>query len=289
MGMAPLKKQLTTLHVFSIAAGAMISSGIFVLPALAWQTSGKGMLAAYAIAGILMLPALFSKLELATAIPKAGGTYFFIERILGTAPGVVAGLANWLSISLKSAFALVGIGAFVNLLHPGLSGWEIRLIAAGACLIFIAINLTGSKASGGFQNILVAFLLLILLQFCLLGYRAMDLNRILSWKPDSLTPVLATSGMVFISYGGLTKIASIAEEVKNPGKSLVRGAFGAFIIVQLLYLAVVAILIGLLPESGSWSLTPVSQAASRLPFPKLETALTAIAASSPLSQQRMPD
>jgi len=266
------------MHVFSIAAGAMISSGIFVLPALAWQSSGKGMLLAYFISGFLMLPALFSKLELATAIPKAGGTYFFVERILGTAPGVVAGLANWLSISLKSAFALVGIGAFVNLLSPGLTQWEIRLIAAGACLIFIAINLTGSRASGGFQSLLVAFLLIILVQFCLLGYRSMDIRWVLSWKADTLAPILATSGMVFISYGGLTKIASVAEEVKEPGKSLVRGAFAAFIIVQLLYLLLIAILIGLLHDKGNWTLTPMSQAAALLPFPKLEIALTAIAA-----------
>jgi amino acid transporter len=78
-----LKKQLNAIEVFSIASGAMISSGLFVLPAIAYkeaiENSGVGIpiLFAYFFAGVLMLPSLFTKLELATAIPKAGGTYFF--------------------------------------------------------------------------------------------------------------------------------------------------------------------------------------------------------------------
>ena len=71
-----LKKQLPTPDVFSLAAGAMISSGLFVLPAI------------------------FSQLELATALPRARGTYFFIERILGTPAGacLVFTLLNLFSV-----------------------------------------------------------------------------------------------------------------------------------------------------------------------------------------------
>ena len=96
-----LKKELNSIEVFAIAAGSMISSGLFVLPAIAYKLAGPGCIISYFIAGILMLPALFSKMELATAMPKAGGTYFFSERILGTAAGAVAGVANWFSFSLK--------------------------------------------------------------------------------------------------------------------------------------------------------------------------------------------
>ena len=106
-----LKKELGLLHVFSIAAGAMISSGLFVLPGIAFAQAGPAILLSYVLAGLFMIPTMLSKAELATAMPKSGGSYFFIERSLGPLAGTLAGLGAWLSITLKATFALVGIGA----------------------------------------------------------------------------------------------------------------------------------------------------------------------------------
>ncbi len=113
-----LKKDLGLAGVFCIATGAMISSGLFVLPGIAFAKAGPAMILAYLLAGVLVVPAMFSKAELATAMPKAGGSYFYIERSMGALPGTMAGLANWFSLALKSAFALVGIGAFASLIRP---------------------------------------------------------------------------------------------------------------------------------------------------------------------------
>ena len=109
-----LKKDLGTLEVFSIAAGAMVSSGLFVLPAIAYAKAGPAVILSYLLAAVIVVPAMFAKAELATAMPKAGGTYFFINRSFGPLFGTFAGLAAWLSLALKSAFALVGIGVFIS-------------------------------------------------------------------------------------------------------------------------------------------------------------------------------
>ena len=74
-----LKRELGLLDVFTIASGAMISSGLFILPALVYAKTGPAVILVYVLAGILFLPAIFSKAELATAMPKAGGVYFFID------------------------------------------------------------------------------------------------------------------------------------------------------------------------------------------------------------------
>ena len=111
--------------MFCIAAGAMISSGLFVLPGIAFVKAGPAMILAYLLAGVLVIPAMLSKAELGTAMPKAGGSYFYIERSLGALPGTIAGLANWFSLALKSAFALVGIGVFARLIRPETSEIEI--------------------------------------------------------------------------------------------------------------------------------------------------------------------
>ncbi|MGM0597596.1 MAG: amino acid permease [Myxococcota bacterium] len=74
-----LKKKLNLFDLFAIASGAMISSGLFVLPGLAFYFAGPAMLIAYLIASLLMFPAVFSISELATAMPKSGGNYFFVQ------------------------------------------------------------------------------------------------------------------------------------------------------------------------------------------------------------------
>ena len=71
-----LKRDLGIKEVFAISGGAMISSGIFVLPSVVYGKAGPAILIAYLLAAVLVIPALFSKTELATAMPKSGGTYF---------------------------------------------------------------------------------------------------------------------------------------------------------------------------------------------------------------------
>ena len=120
-----LKRKLGFWDVFCIAAGAMISSGLFVLPGQAFRQCGPAVVLAYALAALMVVPALLSKAELATAMPRSGGSYFFVERSMGALPGTLAGLANWLSIALKSAFAMIGIGAFARLIWPDAAiNWE---------------------------------------------------------------------------------------------------------------------------------------------------------------------
>ena len=82
-----LKKELSLLDVYVIALGPMLSSGFFLLPGLAAAKTGPSVVLAYFLAGLLVLPAMLSKAELATAMPRAGGTYYFLDRSLGTVGG----------------------------------------------------------------------------------------------------------------------------------------------------------------------------------------------------------
>ena len=75
-----LKKELGIIHVFALASGAMISSGLFVLPGLAHAQAGPGVIWSYLLAGVLAAVGTLSIAELTTAMPKAGGDYFFIMR-----------------------------------------------------------------------------------------------------------------------------------------------------------------------------------------------------------------
>jgi len=260
---AKLRRDLGLLGVFSIAAGAMISSGLFVLPGIAFAATGPAVILAYALASVLVIPSLFSKAELATAMPKAGGSYFFIERSMGPLAGTLAGLANWLSLTLKSAFALLGIGAFAALIYPDITSLQVKVIAIAFCVIFTILNLVSIGSVGRTQIALVLILLALLLMYIVKGAGEVNVEHFTDFMPNGLNSVLATAGLVFVSFGGLTKIASIAEEVRNPGRNIPLGMFVAFFVVSALYILVVFITVGLVePESLSGSLTPISLGAS---------------------------
>ena len=124
-----LKKELGLLEVFCISSGAMISSGLFILPALAYAKTGPAVIIAYMIASILVIPTVLSKAELATAMPKAGGNYFFIDRSMGPRMGTLGGLADWFSLWFKSAFSLLGMGIILTLFNPGVTELQIKLLA----------------------------------------------------------------------------------------------------------------------------------------------------------------
>ena len=105
------------LHLFSLLSiGGMLGSGIFVLPGIAAAKTGSSIWLAYLLAAVCILPAALSKSELATAMPSSGGTYVYIERTFGPVFGTVAGIGLWLSLLLKSSFALVGFGAYLTVL-----------------------------------------------------------------------------------------------------------------------------------------------------------------------------
>jgi amino acid transporter len=258
-----LKRELGLLDVFCIASGAMISSGLFILPALAFAKSGPAVIFAYILAGILALPTMLTKAELATAMPKAGGVYFFIERSMGAPMGTIGGLASWFSLSFKSAFALVGMGIFATLINPAITEMQIKLIAVGCCLFFMLVNIVGVKHTGRFQVALVLALIGVLLFYIVRGFQFVDPHKYVPFAPFGLASVFATAGLVFVSFGGLTKICCVAEEVRKPGRNIPLGMFLAFCVVMFLYAAVVFITVGLL-DSGelSRSLMPISLGAS---------------------------
>jgi len=257
-----LKKTLGSVAIFSIASGAMISSGLFVLPGIAFGVAGPAIILAYLLAGIIVIPSLLSKAELATAMPKSGGTYFFIERSLGPLAGMLAGLASWFSISFKSAFALAGMGAFGGLILPDITEFQMDMIAIFFCLVFTVVNLVSTKHAGRIQIWLVFGLLAILALFSLLGIREIELDHFKNFNPYGLKAVFATVGLIFVSYGGLTKVASVAEETRNPGRNIPLGMIAAYIVVGIFYIIVVAITVGVLPAGElKDSLTPISLAA----------------------------
>ena len=271
--MARLKKQLGLADVFGVAAGAMISSGLFVLPAIAYAKAGPALILSYFLASLLVIPSILSKAELSTAMPRAGGTYFFIERSLGPGMGLFSGFAGWFSLALKSAFAVVGMAVLIEVVLQQVFNVEVndqhlKLAAAACCLGFTGLNIVSVKHTSRFQILLVGILLGVLAFFVLFGAGNVEAVRYKGFLDQGWMAVLATAGLVFVSFGGLTKVASIAEEVRNPARNIPLGMILAWSVVSLLYVGVLVIAVGVVDGSElAGSLMPISTAAGKFAGP----------------------
>ncbi len=253
-----LKKEMGMFGVFCLSSGAMISSGLFVLPGIAHAAAGPAVILSYILAALLALCGVLSIAELATAMPKAGGDYFYIVRSMGPAIGTVAGLLSWFSISMKSAFALIGMAAFTGYLVQV----NIHLVAAGLCLLFLLINLFGVRYANQLQIFLVIGLLGLLLGFLGGGLPAVEFANLKPFFSKGYLPVFSTAGMVFISFGGILKIASVSEEVEQPARNIPGGMLLSMVIISLLYVLTVFVASGVLPgQQLDASLTPITDAA----------------------------
>lgn len=249
-----LKRSLGLWAVLAISIGAMLGSGIFVLPGLAAEKAGPAAALAYFIAGIVILPAAFSKAEMSTAMPEAGGTYIFVDRAMGPMMGTIAGFGVWFSLIFKSSFALAGLGAYLSIFD--LPGKPIALLLAAALIV---LNISGAKASGNAQTVVVVLVLAGLLLFMLRGGVSVETTNLKPFFSHGKFKVLTTAALVFGSYAGVTKVASVAEEVKDPAKNIPRGMLFPLVLMMVLYPLITLIMIGVAGEEAlGQSETPVA-------------------------------
>ncbi|HKL17882.1 MAG TPA: amino acid permease [Halalkalibaculum sp.] len=262
-----LKKQLGLFDVYAISTGAMFSSGFFLLPGLAAAQTGASVYLAYLASGILIIPAMLCVAELSTAMPKAGGTYYFLDRSLGPVVGTVGGLGSWIALMFKSAFALIGMGAYLSL-YIDISFTMLALILT---VVFGILNIFGAKETTLLQRILVTTLVAIMAVFVIQGLSAVSGFNLLE-KPDEyeeffrgdLHGFISTIGLVFVSYAGLTKVTSVAEEVQNPDRNIPLSMILSLITAMVIYVTGVYIMLHVLEPSEFYaSLTPVADAGAK--------------------------
>jgi amino acid transporter/nucleotide-binding universal stress UspA family protein len=256
--MKELQRDLGLPSVLAISIGAMIGSGIFILPALALGIAGPAVILAYALAGLLVVPAALSKSEMATAMPEAGGTYIYIERGMGPLLGTIAGVGTWFSLSFKGALALVGGVPYLLLLFD----LPLKPVALGLAALLILVNVVGAKQTGRLQVAIVVVMLAALGWFAAGSAPSVQSANYADFFADGIGGLLAATGLVFVSYAGVTKVASVAEEVENPGRNIPLGILGSLAFTTLLYVGIVAVLVGVTePGTVAGSLTPVAVAA----------------------------
>jgi len=241
-----LERKLSLSSVIAISIAGMLGSGIFVLPGIAAAKTGSSIWLAYLIAAICILPAALSKSELATAMPKSGGSYVYIERALGPLFGTISGIGLWLSLLLKSSFALVGFGAYLLVL-TNIPSTEVDIymnyFSIGFLILIMFLNIFGVKKVGKIQLVIVILSLLTLLSILFLGLPKVDM-KLTKFMTNGAMGLIETIAFVYISYAGVTKIAAIAGEVKNPSRNIPLAMLLSLLVISSLYVSIAYTLVG---------------------------------------------
>ncbi len=237
--MKSLERSIGLSAVVAISISAMLGSGIFVLPGLAAAKTGPMVWLAYLAAGLGVLPAALSKSELATAMPTSGGTYVYLERAFGPLAGTVSGIGLWLSLLLKSAFALIGFSAYLSVLVVVPE----KPVAIALLVCITGLNIVGVSIIGKLQKVIVGVVLVLLLIMSVYGVSTVEWSNFDDGFKKGTTGFIAAAAFVYVSYAGVTKVAAIAEEVKNPARNLPLGILISWVLVMCIYVFVVFVLV----------------------------------------------
>ena len=245
--MKKLQRTLSLPGAIAVSVGGMLS-GIFVLPGLAVGITGSSVWLAFLVAALCILPAVLSKSELATAMPKSGGTYVYIERAFGPLFGTIAGIGLWLSLLLKSAFSLVGLSFYLYVLIEVDESYT-KYIALLALLFILLLNVFGVKKVEKTQLVIVTISVLSLITIVFFGFNSFDSKLIEPVFSEGGSGFIAGVAFLYISYAGVTKIAAVAGEIKNPEKNLPRTMIISLLLITTVYVLVALVLVGNVDQS----------------------------------------
>ena len=240
--MKKLERTLSLPGAIAVSIGGMLS-GIFVLPGLAVGITGSSVWLAFLVAALCILPAVLSKSELGTAMPKSGGTYVYIERAFGPLFGTIAGIGLWLSLLLKSAFSLVGLSAYLYVV-VNIDEAYTKSIALLALLLIFLLNVFGLKKVEKTQLFIVSVSIISLIVIIVLGFNSFDTRLTEPVFSDGTDGFIAGVAFLYISYAGVTKIAAIAGEIKNPAKNLPLTMIISLFLITTIYCMVALALVG---------------------------------------------
>ena len=256
-----LARDLGFLEAYTIGVGTMIGAGIFVLPGIVAENAGPAGMISFLIGGAVSLLTALSLSELATGMPKAGGSYYYVNTALGSFFGSVVGWSMWGGLMFATAFYMLGFGQYVTYFWGDVPVAGLALVMA---TLLILVNYRGVKEAGSLQNLIVILLIGFILVFLAFGVFNIDWGVFRPFNPNGWGAVASTAATVYVSFIGFEVIATSAEEIKNPGRNLPLSMIASVLTPAVFYVLVMLVSTGVLPiQKLATSYIPVADVASQ--------------------------
>jgi len=267
-----LKKSLGSVDLVLLGIGCIIGTGIFVLTGVAAaKYAGPGIMLSFVLSGLACGFAALAYAELAAMIPVAGSAYTFAYASLGE---IIAFIVGWALICEYT----VGAAAVA----AGWSGYAVGLLKTAG--IILPKAWTAVPADGGILNVPAVLIVSFLTYLLVLGTKeSAKLNKVLvfiklgcvalflllatphvnpmNWEPFlpfGFGGVASGAAIVFFAYIGFDAVSTAAEECKNPNRDIPIGIVGSLLVCTVLYIAVAAVLTGVVPYASLNNSEPVA-------------------------------
>ncbi len=271
-----LPKTLSAFDLIFLGIGAIIGTGIFILPGtVAALHSGPGIIFSFIIAAIVCAFAAMCYSEFSSALPVTGSAYTYSYIVFGE---FIAWLIGWtllLEYGLATAAVSTGWSAYFVSLLEGLNihfptalsaaynpeaGTYINLPAVLMVFAIAALLSIGTKESARLNKIIVFLKVGVILLFIVVGVFYVEPTNWTPMLPFGFSGVLTGAALVFFAYLGFDAVSAAAEEVKNPQRDMPIGIIGSLFICTILYVIVSLVLTGIVPYTDLNVSDPVSYA-----------------------------
>jgi APA family basic amino acid/polyamine antiporter len=259
-----LKKVLGPFDLVLMGIGAIVGTGIFVLTGTGAVTAGPALTLSFIVAALACAFAALCYAEFASTVPVAGSIYTYSYATLGE---LVAWMIGWdllLEYGLATSTVAVGwSGYFQSLLKgfgvvlpaaltaaPGAVPGVETVFNLPAFLIMMVLTFLlslGVRESARLNNVMVLIKTGVVLLFIVVGVGYIKPDNWQPYMPFGMSGVMSAAALVFFAFIGFDAVTSAAEEVRNPSKDLPIGIIGSLAVCTVLYVAVAAIMTGIVP------------------------------------------
>lgn len=276
-----LHRELGLVGAIALGLGSIVGAGVFVSIGIATGVAGPAVIISVALAAGVAVCNGLNSAQLAASHPVSGGTYEYGYKYLTPWLGFMAGWLFLLAKSASAATAALGsAGYLLNIL--GITGNFIVPTALAMVVLLVVVVLGGIRRSNRANIVIVSVTLLSLAFFVFAG-----LPLVLSVGADNFTPffqsptseintplaaVLQATALMFVSYTGYGRIATLGEEVRNPRQTIPKAVITTLALTMVLYVSVALVGIGSVGAQTLGNITreqvaPLEIAARRFPFP----------------------
>jgi len=225
----------------AINLGAIVGAGIYAVLGIVAGVAGPALLLSIGIAALVALLTALSFSEVAARIPREGSVYEFGYELISPLAGFLAG---WMWI-LANVFAGAAVAlTFAHYIAPALPAIPAQAIAAALTVVFTVLNLLGVRHSSTVNVILVAANLAVLVVFIAFGFTHLTAGNFQPFVPAP-AGVLLGAYYIFFAYSGFGRAATVAEEIKDPERTVPRAVLLSILISTGFYLSVGVAAIGL--------------------------------------------
>lgn len=241
--MADLKKSLGIPSGVAVTVGAVLGTGVLVLPALAADNAGPASLVSWALMGLMSFAFALTFGRLAALFPNAGGVASFVRRAFGRRAGFMAGSLLLGTVPLGPPIAAL-IGASYATTLFGWPTWANVPVAALLLLASLALNYRGIELSARAQMTAMAAIAAILLAAVAAAAPHVRAGAFRPFFPKGWSPVGLDVVLLFWAFVGWEMTAHLAEEFKDPLRDIPKVMLLSLIVIDAVYLSVAFVTVG---------------------------------------------